>query len=132
MKSVFAIWSPNRWAPAWATPRSGSAPGTPLTVREFTQGAIQTSSGLLDAAIQGDGFFIVQDGSGHELYTRAGNFQADKYGNLLTDTGDEVQGWTTLNSATGAIDTNGPVEQYRGAGRLAQGAGRQPATSPSI
>ena len=43
------------------------------------------------------------------LYTRAGNFQTDKSGNLLTDTGDRVQGWTTLNPLTGAIDTNGPI-----------------------
>ncbi len=86
----------------------GFGTGQPLTVREFTQGAIQTSSGLLDAAVQGDGFFIVQDSSGHQLFTRAGNFQADKAGNLLTDTGYAVQGWTTLNS-DGTIDTNGPV-----------------------
>ncbi len=86
----------------------GFGTGQPLTVREFTQGAIQTSSGLLDAAVQGDGFFIVQDGSGHQLFTRAGNFQADKAGNLLTDTGYAVQGWTTLNP-DGTINTNGPV-----------------------
>jgi flagellar hook protein FlgE len=86
----------------------GFGTGQPLTVREFTQGAIQTSSGLLDAAVQGDGFFIVQDSAGHQLFTRAGNFQADKVGNLLTDTGYAVQGWTTLNS-DGTIDTNGPV-----------------------
>ncbi len=86
----------------------GFGTGQPLTVREFTQGAIQTSSGLLDAAVQGDGFFIVQDSSGHQLFTRAGNFQADKVGNLLTDTGYAVQGWTKLN-ADGTIDTNGQV-----------------------
>jgi flagellar hook protein FlgE len=87
----------------------GFGTGTPLTVREFTQGAIQTSSGVLDAAIQGDGFFVVNDSSGNTLYTRAGNFQTDSSGNLLTDTGDFVQGWTTIDSATGAVDTNGPV-----------------------
>jgi flagellar hook protein FlgE len=87
----------------------GFGTGTPLTVREFTQGAIQTSSGVLDAAIQGDGFFVVQDSSGNTLYTRAGNFQTDSSGNLMTDTGDYVQGWTTIDSATGAVDTNGPV-----------------------
>src|SRR3974390_2071530 len=66
----------------------GFGTGTPLTVRQFTQGAIQTSGGLLDAAVQGDGFFVVTTGQGNTLYTRAGNFQADKDGNLLTDTGD--------------------------------------------
>jgi len=87
----------------------GFGTGTPLTVREFTQGAIQTSSGVLDAAIQGDGFFVVNDPSGNTLYTRAGNFQADSSGNLMTDTGDYVQGWTTLDPTTGAVDTNGPL-----------------------
>jgi flagellar hook protein FlgE len=43
------------------------------------------------------------------MYTRAGNFQADKSGNLLTDTGARVQGWTTLDADSGAINTNGPI-----------------------
>ena len=87
----------------------GFGTGTPLTVREFTQGAIQTSSGVLDAAIQGDGFFVVKDAASNTYYTRAGNFQTDSSGNLLTDTGDFVQGWTTIDSGTGAVNTNGPV-----------------------
>jgi len=87
----------------------GFGTGTPFTVREFTQGAIQSSAGVLDAAVQGDGFFVVEDSAGNQLYTRAGNFQTDKAGNLLTDTGDTVQGWTTIDPATGTVDTNGPI-----------------------
>jgi flagellar hook protein FlgE len=87
----------------------GFGTGTPLTVREFTQGAIQTSSGVLDAAIQGDGFFVVQDSSGNTQYTRAGNFQTDSSGNLMNGTGGFVQGWTTIDATTGKVDTNGPV-----------------------
>ena len=34
----------------------GFGTGTPITMRQFTQGAIQSSSGVLDAAISGDGF----------------------------------------------------------------------------
>jgi flagellar hook protein FlgE len=33
----------------------------------------------------------------------------DKTGNLLSDTGLRVQGWTTIDTATGQVDTNGPV-----------------------
>src|SRR5579872_2335778 len=87
----------------------GFGTGRPLTVRQFSQGAIQSSAGLLDGAIQGDGFFVVQDRSGETFYTRAGNFQADTSGNLLTDTGARVQGWTTVDPATGQVDTNGPM-----------------------
>ncbi|HUK15463.1 MAG TPA: flagellar hook protein FlgE [Bryobacteraceae bacterium] len=87
----------------------GFGTGEPLTIRQFTQGAVQTTSGVLDAAIQGDGFFVVQDGAGNTLYTRDGNFQTDKSGNLLTDTGNKVQGWTTIDSTTGDVDINGPI-----------------------
>ena len=87
----------------------GFGTGLPLTMRQFTQGAIQTSSGLLDAAIQGDGFFVVTNAAGNTMYTRAGNFQVDKNGNLLTDTGQRVQGWMTVNPLTGAVDTNGAI-----------------------
>src|SRR6202035_1573845 len=59
----------------------GFGTGTPLTVRQFTQGATQPSSGLLDAAIQGDGFFVVTNSAGNIQYTRAGNFQTDSSGN---------------------------------------------------
>jgi flagellar hook protein FlgE len=87
----------------------GFGTGQPLTTRHFSQGAIQTSSGLLDAAVQGDGFFVIQDTNGNLQYTRAGNFVADKSGNLLTDTGSRVQGWTTLDPLTGQVNTNGPI-----------------------
>ena len=39
----------------------------PLTLRQFNQGALQSSSGVLDAAIQGDGFFVLRDASGATL-----------------------------------------------------------------
>jgi flagellar hook protein FlgE len=91
-----------------AATQVGFGTGQPLTVRQFTQGALQNTGALMDSAIQGNGFFIVEDASGNTLYTRAGNFQADKDGNLLTATGERVQGWTNLNSS-GKVDTNGPI-----------------------
>jgi flagellar hook protein FlgE len=86
----------------------GFGTARPATITEFSQGALQTSSGTLDAAIQGDGFFVVTDASGATLYTRAGNFQADASGVLMTNAGDQLQGWTA-DPTTGAINTNGPV-----------------------
>jgi flagellar hook protein FlgE len=87
----------------------GLGTGVPLTIREFTQGAIQTGAGALDAAIQGSGFFVTQNSQGNTMYTRAGNFQVDKSGNLLTATGDQVQGWTAVDPATGQVDTSGSI-----------------------
>src|ERR1035437_1988779 len=55
----------------------GFGTGRPLTIRQCTQGAIQSSTGLLDAAVQGDGFFVTRNAQNNTLYTRAGNFQVD-------------------------------------------------------
>ena len=83
----------------------GFGVGTPVTQRQFSQGAIQTTGGKLDAAIQGDGFFIVQGANNSTEYSRAGNFQVDQSGNLTTATGEQVQGWT---ATSGVLDTNAP------------------------
>jgi flagellar hook protein FlgE len=92
------------------TTQVGFGTATPLTLRDFAQGAIQTTDGLLDGAISGAGFFVVQDpSSGNIEYTRAGNFQTDASGNLMTANGDFVQGWTAINPLNGQVDTNGPV-----------------------
>jgi len=40
------------------------------------------------------------------LYTRAGNFQLDANGNLVTANGQIVQGWTAVNGVT---TTSGPI-----------------------
>jgi flagellar hook protein FlgE len=76
------------------------------TVQDFTQGAIQTTDGAFDAAIQGDGFFMAKDSSGLMNYTRAGNFTVDANGNLITQAGQNVQGWVATN---GVLNTNGAI-----------------------
>jgi flagellar hook protein FlgE len=87
----------------------GFGTATPLTVTDFSQGAIQTTpDGLLNGAISGEGFFVVQDPTtGNTEYTRAGDFQTDANGQLMTANGDYVQGWTA--DSTGNINTNAPV-----------------------
>lgn len=83
----------------------GVAP--PIAIRQFTQGAIQTAGSPLDAAVEGNGFFVVRDpSSGATLYTRDGNLQLDAQGNLITATGQQVQGWL---AGGGQLNTNGPL-----------------------
>jgi len=72
----------------------------------FSQGSLFASNGVADFAIQGDGFFIVNDGSG-DFYTRDGSFGLDADGTLVEPaTGYTVQGYTAVN---GVIDTSQPV-----------------------
>lgn len=89
------------------TTQVGFGVARPTTIRQFSQGAIQASSGPLDVAIQGDGFLVVDDpNTGAQLYTRGGNLQVNKEGQLVTATGFLVQGW---NAVGGELDTTQPV-----------------------
>jgi flagellar hook protein FlgE len=87
----------------------GFGTALPTTVAQFTQGALETTNGLDDAAIQGSGFFVVNDPSAGTEYTRAGDFQVSANGDLMTQSGQYVQGWTAINPTTGAVDTTGPI-----------------------
>src|SRR6202167_3114216 len=84
----------------------GGGVSAPQTERLFTQGSIQATGGNFDAAINGNGFFVVQNPAGATLYTRAGNFSLNSQGALITATGQFVQGWTAQN---GVVNTSGPT-----------------------
>jgi flagellar hook protein FlgE len=58
--------------------------------QEFTQGNISFTNNALDLAINGNGFFLLSD-DGASLYTRAGNFQVDREGFLVTNQGHKLQ-----------------------------------------
>jgi flagellar hook protein FlgE len=80
----------------------GDGVGSTLTNTDFTQGAIQTTNGPLDAAIQGNGFFVVQNSAGDISYTRDGSFSFNSAGDLVTSAGELVQGWTAVNGVLNA------------------------------
>src|SRR5262245_46777338 len=64
------------------------------TTPNFSQGSIQITNRNTDLAIQGDGFFVVQNGN-DILYTRAGAFTLDANGDLVEESsGFRVQGTT--------------------------------------
>lgn len=85
----------------------GFGVGTPITMTNYGQGALESTGGALDAAIQGDGFFIVNTaGSGNTEYTRGGSFEVNTQGYLTTASGDLVQGWS-MND--GVLNTNAPI-----------------------
>jgi len=80
---------------------------SPVTAfANYTQGSLQTTGGATDAAIQGNGFFVVQGPNNQTDYTRDGSFQVNANGELVTAAGDAVQGWS---AAAGAVNTNGPI-----------------------
>ncbi|WP_374013931.1 flagellar hook protein FlgE [Pseudoxanthomonas koreensis] len=58
--------------------------------QQFSQGNIDPTGRSLDFAIDGEGFFTVNK-NGNMLYTRAGNFQPDNQGNVVTPDGARLQ-----------------------------------------
>jgi flagellar hook protein FlgE len=61
---------------------------------DFSQGSITATSSPSDLAIQGDGFFILNNGSlGGQVYTRDGNFSLDAANELTAKSGQQVLGY---------------------------------------
>ncbi|MGO8984066.1 MAG: flagellar hook protein FlgE [Terriglobales bacterium] len=86
---------------------------------DFTQGNV-TSTGIdTNVAINGNGFFVVQQ-NGVDSYTRDGNFQVGTDNLLETADGQQVLGYQAVN---GAVNISG------GLGTLALGAGT---ASPAV
>jgi flagellar hook protein FlgE len=76
----------------------------------FNQGSAQVTGRATNLMISGDGFFTIKRG-GEDLYTRAGAFNFDSSGNLVTPDGDIVQGYqfdATGNKAAAATAINIP------------------------
>ena len=80
------------------------------TAQNFGQGFLQVTNRDLDVSIQGDGFFVVDEG-GQELYTRAGAFFLDADGRMVTSDGGLVQGWSA--GLDGVLDPATPLGVIR-------------------
>lgn len=95
---------------------SGSTPLAP--------GPIIPSERPLDLAINGGGFFVLDDGNGGQLYSRSGNFQLEAPGRLVDAQGRQVLPAFTLPAQTASVRVSpqGQVQALAGDGSvLAQG-----------
>jgi flagellar basal-body rod protein FlgG len=96
------------------------------TERIHIQGGIVQTQNSLDVAIEGNGFFQVQQPDGTLAYTRDGAFQLDNQGTLVTANGDPVQpqitipidavnvaigkdGTVTITQPNNVVTTQGPI-----------------------
>ena len=76
---------------------TGASAGTGVELTrirsDFTQGEFQFTSSALDLAIDGSGLFLLRAADGTNEYTRAGSFQADNNGFIVSESGLRVQGY---------------------------------------
>lgn len=71
----------------------------------FASFAANPTGNATDVALNGDGFFVVQNPSGTE-YTRNGNFALSNDGHLITQSGQQVMGYPV---AGGVVNTSAPL-----------------------
>lgn len=98
----------------YQTTSAGTASTNPLQVGtgaqiasnsiNLSQGSIQPSTTATNIALNGNGFFIVQNGPSSNpnyYFTRAGNFSFDGADNLVDPSGNFVVGWMATPSSSG-------------------------------
>lgn len=76
---------------------------------QFTQGSIQSTGVPTDVAIQGNGYFVL-DNNGERLYTRAGDFSISANGELLSKDGASVLGYPAVSGVVNPNATVGPLQ----------------------
>jgi flagellar hook protein FlgE len=79
----------------------GTGIHTASITNQFTQGATSSTNSPSDLAIDGNGFFVLNDPStGSSYATRDGHFGVDSSGYLITSSGMRVQGYTDSSHTT--------------------------------
>jgi flagellar hook protein FlgE len=82
----------------------------------FTQGSVEATGVPTDVAIQGSGFFVVQNSDGSFNYTRAGDFSVNANNFLVTPNGQQVLGYQAVN---GVVNTGAGIAPLQlGAGTI--------------
>ncbi|MCC7479861.1 flagellar hook-basal body complex protein [bacterium] len=74
----------------------------------MSQAALENTSRQTDFAVNGNGFFVLSNGK-ENIYTRAGDFNIDRDGRLVSNNGYRVQGYTTTNADGTEITPSGVV-----------------------
>ncbi|HEY3433969.1 MAG TPA: flagellar hook protein FlgE [Rhodocyclaceae bacterium] len=97
--------------------------------QEFSQGNITSTNNPLDIAINGSGFYRMQNTEGVVTYTRNGQFQVDKNGFIINSAGSQLTGYmanangviSTSNATPIHVDTSSLSPQATGTGTPATG-----------
>jgi flagellar basal-body rod protein FlgG len=92
----------------------------------FSQGNFASTDNPLDLVIQGRGFFQVRRPTGELAYTRAGTFQMNREGQVVTGDGDALEPQITIPSEAQSITiaSDGTVSYVQPGQTAAQQAGQ--------
>jgi flagellar basal-body rod protein FlgG len=82
----------------------GTGVRTVAVSKNFRQGTLEETSSPLDLAIEGQGFFEVELPDGRSGFTRAGSFNLNADGEVVTADGYRIIGFPSIDSGATEID----------------------------
>ncbi len=82
-----------------STTNSGRGVRVARVAQQFGQGTVEFTSNDLDLAVNGEGFFMINDPSGSEYYTRAGAFGVDRDGYVVNHAEQRLQVFPPIDPA---------------------------------
>ena len=88
-----------------ANSQSGAGVTAETLTQSFAQGQMSATGAPLDVGIDGNGFFVLND-NGTTLYTRAGQFEIDKSGNVVDTATQAPVMFSTPTSTFGPLNVN--------------------------
>ncbi|MCP4127489.1 MAG: flagellar hook protein FlgE [Gammaproteobacteria bacterium] len=74
-----------------STSSAGNGVRVTRVAQQFSQGSIDFTSNSLDLAINGEGFYVMEDASGDTSYSRAGAFNVDRDGYVIDHADNRLQ-----------------------------------------
>lgn len=89
---------------------AGSGVRVTGVVQQMRQGGLEYTGNTLDLAINGGGFFVLDNAGSADTYTRAGSFRLDKDGYVATGTGERLKFFpgTATSGTSAAVQANLP------------------------
>ena len=74
------------------------------------QGTLTSTTSSTDLAVQGNGYFVVQDSNGGTALTRAGSFVPNAAGNLVNTAGYELMGYNLTDGSSATANGVGGLQ----------------------
>ena len=93
-----------------STTAAGRGVRVARVAQQFSQGNIDFTSNNLDLAINGEGFFILEDSAGNISYTRAGAYSVDRDGYVVNHNGDLLQVFEPIDPSGTNFNTGATID----------------------
>jgi flagellar hook protein FlgE len=89
--------------------QTGSGVQAAGTSSNFSNGTVTATGVSSNMALQGNGFFVLQNASSGTDYTRSGDFTVNSAGQLTTPSGELVMGYPATNGVVSNSETLAPI-----------------------